>query len=163
MGDWYEEAKEVFDFEEEKIERAASVDTAPGGKLTMPEPGEELLVMFTRDPVRVESERLKEQYGIDETLFARVKIVKKTKTGYEVGEAEYDMPIGKSLAFNLAATCKRHGILHEPLVGKVFLVTANIVERGGAKQKMYRVDYRPDITKALAGVEPEEVAEDIEL
>jgi len=162
---WYGEMRDVYDLEEEKVERAAKVDVATGGRLTMPEPGEEVLVMFTKDLVKVESEKLREVYNIEETMFARVKIVKKTAAGYDVSVAEYDMPVGKSLAFNLAATCKKHGILEESLVGKVFLITANIVERDGRKQKMYRVAYKPDVTNALASdaTAAEEFDEEIEL
>jgi hypothetical protein len=41
-----------------------------GGRIQLPEPGEELLVVITKEPVEVESEKLKEM-GIERAMFAR--------------------------------------------------------------------------------------------
>lgn len=156
MADWLEEARNIYGdaLDEEKVKRASEVDTAGGGRLTLPNPGEEVMVMFTRDPQKVESEKLKEQYGLDVTMFARVKkVYRNTETGtYYTGETEYDVPLGASLMFSLATNAERHGIKKESLVSKVFVVTANMGTGDREGQKMYRADYKPDVTGALTGV-----------
>jgi len=160
---WVDEAKKVFDIDEEKVEKAASVDVADGGYLTLPKVGEEILILFTRDPIKVESEKLKNDYGIDATMFGRVKKVRRENGSYVVGDAEYDVPMGKSFVFSLVTSCKKHGIENESLVGKVFLVTKNRVDREGQVQEMYRVSYKPDITKIVSGGAVEDVVEAGEL
>jgi len=151
---WWKEVEKEFG---DKVKRAAEVDVAEGGRLKLPEPGEEVLVQFTRDPQKVESEKLKE-IGIEESWFARVRVVRKRGADYELSEAEYDLPLGRSLLFSLAKEAVKHGFEGESLVGKTFLITANIVERDGQKQKMYRAAYKPIKTEAEV-----EYTEDIEL
>lgn len=145
---WWEEFKKEYGIDEKKIERMASVEVSEGGRIQMPEIGEELLVYITRDPVEVEAEKLREM-GIETAYFARCRKV----FGDKIGNVEYDLPISKTMAMTAVASLKRAGIDEPVLEGKVFLITAREwkeapeeyrKERGVVKT--YVMTYKPDLT-----------------
>jgi len=167
---WWDKAKEVFDIEEEKVERMAQTQVSEGGRITLPEPGEELLVYITREPVEVESEKLKEM-GIEKALFARCRKVEVVNGKVEVGMVEYDLPMSKTMVMSAAASMKREGEDPNDIVGRVFLITARYwkdapaeYKRGKEKVKTYVMTYKPDLTSKVNKEEvAQDFAEDIEL
>jgi len=170
MGDWYEEFVQEYEIEEEKIDRMAQVQVSEGGRIELPEPGEELLIYITRNPVKVESEKLKER-GIETAFFARCRKVKVKNGEVEIGNVEYDLPISKTIFMSACASLKRAGIEPKDWEGKVFLVTARWwkdapaeYRKGKEQVKTYVMTYKEDLTKKASGVEvPEYEDEDIEL
>ena len=169
MGDWYEEFAKEYEIEEEKIERMAQVQVSEGGRIELPEPGEELLVYITRNPVKVESEKLKER-GIETAYFARCRKVRVANGEVEVGNVEYDLPVSKTIFMTAAASLKRAGLSPRDWEGKVFLITARYwkdapaeYKKGKEKVKTYMMTYKEDLTKKASGVEVPEYEDDIEL
>jgi hypothetical protein len=167
---WYELAKKKFGIEDEKIEKMAKVQVAEGGRIQLPDIGEELIVYITKDPQPVTAEKLKAM-GIDEALFARCR---KVEDG-ELSAVEYDLPMSKTMAMTAAASLQRHGLdpRRESLAGKVFLIVARewkdapreYREQKGVV-KTYVMVYKPDLTekfKAKELAELEEAAKDFEL
>jgi len=169
VGDWYEEFAKEYEIEDEKIERMAQVQVSEGGRIELPEPGEELLVYITRNPVKVESEKLKER-GIETAYFARCRKVRVTNGEVEVGNVEYDLPVSKTIFMTAAASLKRAGLSPRDWEGKVFLITARYwkdapaeYKKGKEKVKTYMMTYKEDLTKKASGVEVPEYEDDIEL
>lgn len=167
---WWDKAKEVFDIEEEKVEKMAKTKVSEGGRISLPEPGEELLVYITREPEEVEAEKLKEM-GIEKALFARCRRVEVVNGKVEVGMVEYDLPMSKTMIMTAAASMKREGVDPNDIVGKVFLITARYWkdapeeyrrEKGG-KVKTYVMTYKPDLTSKVSKEEVQEFTEDFEL
>jgi hypothetical protein len=169
MG-WYEIAKSRFGIEEEKIEKMSKVQISEGGRIQLPDIGEELIVYITKDPQPVTAEKLKAR-GIEEALFARCR---KVEDG-ELSLVEYDLPMSKTMVMTAAASLMRNGLdpKKESLVGKVFLIVARewkdapkeYREQKG-KVKTYVMVYKPDLTekfKAKELAELEEAAKDFEL
>jgi hypothetical protein len=142
---------EGYGIDKEKLDKM-DIDVAEGGYLPMPNVGEEVLVKFVRDPIKVESEKIKEKTGQDATFFARVKRVTQSEGGFKESLAEYDMVMSSSLSINLASSLRKHDVYNESLVGKVVLITKNRVQRKGMEQEMYKATYKPEITNALKGV-----------
>jgi hypothetical protein len=167
---WYEVAKSRFGIDEEKIERMSKVQVSEGGRIQLPDIGEELIVYITKDPQPVTAEKLKAR-GIEEALFARCR---KVEDG-ELSKAEYDLPMSKTMVMTAASSLRRNGLdpNRESLVGKVFLIVARewkdapkeYREQKG-KVKTYVMVYKPDLTerfKAKEIAELEEAAKDFEL
>ncbi len=168
---WWEKAKETFEIEEEKVEKMSKVQVSEGGRIQLPEPGEELLVVITKEPVEVESEKLKEM-GIERAMFARCRKVEVKNGKVEVGMTEYDLPMSKTMVMSAAASMKREGVDPNDIVGRVFLITARYwkdapeeYRRGKGKVKTYVMSYKPDLTEKISKeeLETEEFTEDIEL
>jgi len=170
VADWYEEFVKEYGIEEEKIERMASVQVSEGGRIELPEPGEELLVYITKNPVKVESEKLKER-GIETAYFARCRKVRVTNGEVEVGNVEYDLPVSKTIFMTAVASLKREGYEPKDWEGKVFLITARYwkdapkeYKKDKGVVKTYVMTFKKDLTEK---VNKEEVAgdftEDIEL
>ena len=165
MSDWLEQAKELFGEDlEEKAEKIAQIQIAEGGRIDLPDIGEELLVYITRDPITVESEGLK-QRGIEKALFARCRKVIEEKNGtVELSKVEYDLPISKTMAITALASLKRHGITDKHLEGRVFLITAREWKNAPEEYKKdkgivktYVMAFKPELTeKARKFVEAEE-------
>ena len=161
--DWWEKAKEIYGIDEEKIERMASVSVAEGGRIQLPDVGEELLVYITRNPVEVEAEKLKER-GIEMAMFARCRKVEFENGEVVVGNVEYDLPMSKTMAMTAVASLKRHNVDKPDLEGKVFLITAREwrdapeeYKKGKGRVKTYVMSYKPELTeKARKVVEAEE-------
>lgn len=167
MSDWWEEFKKVEGIEEEKIEKMAKVQVSEGGRIELPQPGEELLVYITRNPVKVEAEKLKER-GIEASFFARCRKVTVKNGEVKVGNVEYDLPISKTMGMTAAASLKRAGFEPGDLEGKVFLITARIwrdapKEYKGDKEyvKTYVMAYKEELTRKIS--EPEFFEGEIEL
>jgi len=161
--DWWDKAKELYGIDEEKIERMASVSVAEGGRIQLPDVGEELLVYVTRNPVPVEAEKLKER-GIEMAMFARCRKVEFENGEVVVSNVEYDLPISKTMAMTAVASLRRHDIKEPDLEGKVFLITAREwrdapveYRRDKGRVKTYVMAYKPELTeKARKVVEAEE-------
>jgi hypothetical protein len=169
MG-WYEVAKNRFGIDEEKIEKMSKVQVSEGGRIQLPDIGEELIVYITKDPQPVTAEKLKAR-GIEEALFARCR---KVEDG-ELSKAEYDLPMSKTMVMTAASSLMRNGLdpKRESLVGKVFLIVARewkdapkeYREQKG-RVKTYVMVYKPDLTEKFRAkeiAELEEAARDFEL
>lgn len=175
MTDWWEKAKELYNIDESAVDRMAKVHVAEGGRIKLPEIGEELLVYVTRDPIEVESESLKER-GIQKALFARCRKVEIDGGDIEVSNVEYDLPISKTMAMTAVASMKREGAEDLKMEGKVFLITARKWDtapeeyrKGKGVVKTYTMVYKPQLTEKVRKIiEAEEavlyeVEEEIEL
>jgi len=155
MG-WFDEAKEIYGIEEEAVEKMAEVDVAEGGRLQLPDVGEEILIFVTREPTKVESEKLKDM-GITTAMFGRCKLVVQVNGRYELSEVEYDFPLSKTMAMSAAASLKKHGS-DMTMGSKVFLITArewkDAPEEYKAEKgivKTYYMAYKPEITSLVKG------------
>jgi len=166
---WWDKFRDEYGIEEEKIERMAQVQVSEGGRIELPDIGEELLVYVTRDPVEVESEKLKDR-GIETAYFARCRKVTVSNGKVEVGNVEYDLPISKTMGMTAIASMKRAGLEDTSLEGKVFLITAREwkgapeeYKRDKGRVKTYVMSFKPELTRRVENVPGEEIEEEIEL
>ena len=161
--DWYEEAKKIYKIEDEKVERMAKVQVSEGGRIELPKPGESLLVYITRNPVKVEADKLKER-GIDVALFARCRKVLVRNGSVEIDTVEYDLPMSKTMVMSCVASLKRAGS-DMNLEGKVFLIVARDwktapeeYKKDKGVVKTYAMVYKPDLTESVkVGVKAEDI------
>ena len=166
---WWENAKKMFEIEEEKVKRMSQVRVSEGGRIELPEPGQELLVVITREPVEIESEKLKGM-GIEKAMFARCRKVTVKDDEVEVGMVEYDLPMSKTMAMTAAASMMRAGLDPNDIVGKVFLITARRWKDAPAEYKKtksevktYVMAYKPELTAKISKVLEKEYVDEIEL
>ena len=165
---WWEEFKKEMGIEEEKIERMASVQVSEGGRIQLPDVGEELLVYVTKNPMKVEAEKLKER-GIETAYFAKCRKVTVENGEIKVGNVEYDLPISKTMGMTAAASLKRAGLEPGDLEGKVFLITAREwkdapkeYRKDKGLVKTYTMVYKEELTRKVSA-EPEYLEGEIEL
>lgn len=140
---------------EKAVERSASVDAAPGGRLTLPGIGETVKVTFLAEPRKIIAEKLPQ----GEAWFALV----------EHDGVEYDMPYSKTVAFGMKREMKRHEF--SELKGRSFAIVGRKWEdapvgyqkESGGDVKTYAVQYL-GAAAATAAPKPEsEEPEELDL
>jgi hypothetical protein len=128
-----EQMDKMFEVDEEKIGKMASVDIATGGQLPLPEKGESVNVRILRPPRHVQNEKLPNQEGM---ITARCVIYGKED------DLQYDLILSSTIYKGMLAEFKKNNIPVDSdlkcIVGRIFTIAGR--EWTNAPKDMWRID-----------------------